>query len=960
MRTPRWFAELGPARLMLAALALLAAGTAATAVAVPADTKKADAYIVDSQISKAPWTHRDLVLTSSPASTDAPFPKSDSDIASVAANNLAALPESLSRLVSQTSITRQYDHLLPATNPPAKSADPVWLRFNWSPSLAGKVRYVAGAAPGNDVEKATVNAGNGFAKGATMTLPIAVSQQTAEQYGLTVGTVMKTDTSGSGSAFALDLSVQVAGIYVPAAGIGPDDPLWRLAAKQNPLHTVECLTLKCDQSVSVWESDVFVGRPEAITTLSATTRVGEYTTVYDYVVDPARLTPAALKAVGPALDQAALGVSTFQGGVQLNTGLKDLVAGVRTTQADSHQLSAVVLGALSAGALAALFLMLRLTVMRRAQFVTLYRARGASPARLAVRHATQVSAVVAVFALLGAFAAIRAGRGTLREPAAWSGVVLVTVLTFGVVGFSVLRAGDRVVSARQEAVGDSARTRRIVRDIGLLLAAGGALAIYRSQGSANPDGSIDWIAVAAPALLAFAAGIAAVRLVPPLFGPAVRLLARRRGVVGFVAAALSGRRVPVVAAPLAGLVVVVAAGMFAAGYDASATQKVRDDTIRTVGAAARIDALPDRSLPPAQQPAADSTAYQFADGFTAAAAKVPGVREVFTGRVEIGGIAQITADGGAPQPRPITVLTVDPRVFKRATAAALADGSARGQQVPADWPVPPAADGTVSLLASPSLAGLFSGQVLVSESAGSFKAVVGAYADVPPADSVEDRGGTDYVVVPAGEVPMVDPGKPNVAWFSGDHGAISASALRALPGVTKDYGVATLAAAQAQVYGQGRVSAARDVFHLVEALCVGYFALCLLQLLAATRAVSRDSALLLQVFGLGSGRSRLVATLVPLPVALLAVAAGLGMGAGLAPMLGSLNHGPAGDSGGSGGSGGTGASGDSVVAAGSIGWGWTVPVIALVLAMTVGGVLLDQALRRRIELSVRLRDAEFE
>jgi hypothetical protein len=49
-----------------------------------------------------------------------------------------------------------------------------------------------------------------------------------------------------------------------------------------------------------------------------------------------------------------------------------------------------------------------------------------------------------------------------------------------------------------------------------------------------------------------------------------------------------------------------------------------------------------------------------------------------------------------------------------------------------------------------------------------------------------------------------------------------------------------------------------------------------------------------------------------------------------------------------------------VVASGSIGWGWAVPVVTVVLAMTVAGVLLDQLLRRRIELSVRLRDAEFE
>ena len=168
---------------------------------------------------------------------------------------------------------------------------------------------------------------------------------------------------------------------------------------------------------------------------------------------------------------------------------------------------------------------------------------------------------------------------------------------------------------------------------------------------------------------------------------------------------------------------------------------------------------------------------------------------------------------------------------------------------------------------------------------------------------------------------------------------------------------------ESQAFATGRVSAARDVFHLVEALCAGYFALCLLQLLTATRTVSRDSALLLQVFGLRARRSRLVATLVPLPVAVLAVAAGLGMGAGLAPMLGSLNHGPAG-AGAVGGAGGVagafGSAGDSVVATGSIGWGWTVPVATLALVMTVGGVLLDQVLRRRLELSVRLRDAEFE
>jgi hypothetical protein len=78
------------------------------------------------------------------------------------------------------------------------------------------------------------------------------------------------------------------------------------------------------------------------------------------------------------------------------------------------------------------------------------------------------------------------------------------------------------------------------------------------------------------------------------------------------------------------------------------------------------------------------------------------------------------------------------------------------------------------------------------------------------------------------------------------------------------------------------------------------------------------------------------------------------MGAGLAPMLGPLDRGAVPDGVG------TSGAGTSVVATGSIGWGWTAPVVAVVLALTVAGVLLDQVLRRGTTLSVRLRDAEFE
>lgn len=152
-----------------------------------------------------------------------------------------------------------------------------------------------------------------------------------------------------------------------------------------------------------------------------------------------------------------------------------------------------------------------------------------------------------------------------------------------------------------------------------------------------------------------------------------------------------------------------------------------------------------------------------------------------------------------------------------------------------------------------------------------------------------------------------------------------------------------LDSAEALGLADARVAAARTVFHVVEVLCAGYFALCLLQLLAASRRASRDSALLLQVFGLRASSGRLISVLVTLPLAVVATAAGVTAGAVLAPLVGTVTQG-----------------GRAVVGTAPTGTRWIAIASGAVLCAVVVGTLLDAALRRAVSLTVRLRAAEFE
>ena len=955
---PLWWAEVKAGRYALGLVALLAAGTAAAAAVVPAKVAYADQAVTDDAVAHASFAQRDMIQRESvDAGSVAP---SNADLVNRGGQALRSMPEPIRRIVPETDVSVLSTALLPTGGPdPATGELPPFYRLADLPDYQKKVTFVAGAPP----------LASQRSEGPDRTVvPVAVGREVAARFHLSVGSTITSARRGTTRESVVVLTVT--GIFTPGGSRGEADPAWNIARRVfQPERTMICPTgeFGCESPAPSWLADALVPDAGSITRLTAAT------TTWDHVVESARVRSADLTAVSDAVRRVQQGRVTLGGdaGV-LSTGMLGLIAQIRDTQWTGHLVAAVVLGGAAAGGLAALLLVLGMAIGRRSRELALMKARGAGPGRLAVRIAAQVAVVALSAGVAGATLGAAAAGGSLSAATTWYGAAGVTVAAFAVVTRLVWRHTDHVVARRGGETGDAA-TRKVVRDVGVVLAAAGALAVYRFGGSGGSGtGSIDPLAVAAPALAALAAGVVAVRLMPALLNPVARIAGRGRGSVGFVGAALAGRRVRAVAAPLVGSVVVVAAGMLAAGYDASVATKVRVDAFDTVGSGARVVA---GSRLGADEKA-DPTGTAMADGFVAEAARLPGAQHATGAWL---GMATLDVGGNAGWRVELVVVDADSfRAVADDTAAALP-----GQvgSVPASWPLAsgsagPSADSTASpsavssavaspasALASPGLPCAAGSGVTLQVGGYTFAARCDGTAEVPMAVSEQDRyaaGG--YVIVPRTQLrdavtavgtatPIETMTRPNTVWISG---AVTGSALRALPGVTSGYRIDLVQDVRAAKSAAGQTKSAREVFHVVEALCVGYFALCLVLLLAATGRVSRDSALLMQVLGLRPGRSRLVSVLVPAPIAAVALAVGVGMGLGLAPLLGPLTRSTAGVAGpGS-------AARGSVLATSSIGLSWAVPVVAVAVLLAAAGIALDLLLRRDRDLSVRLRSSDYE
>ena len=665
---------------------------------------------------------------------------------------------------------------------------------------------------------------------------VALTQATSDRLGVRVGSRLTT---------AGDIMFVVTGIIRPVA---PASAFWTL----DPVAAGPVLG-----SAGAWMGAVFVGPAEAAD-LQLAYGSPDMQVTWDFPLTLASLTATTAAqleahllavadediAAGDVVGQSAVAPGT----IQVSSALTLWLAAFGQTQAAVDAVLSLLLIGLAVIGAVVVFLGVHLLAGHRAGEFAVLQARGAAPSQ------------VAVIALRGCWPTV---------PATAAGLVLAVVLTpgtqaplawwLGGATVLVVLAAPPLIVARQARHTDKPGTphasRRLVKELTLVTAAVGGLALLHEQGAASPGG-LDLYTGAAPVLVAVPVAVLVMRVYPVALRGMLRFLAARRGATGFLAMARADRAASATA--LSAFAPVLALGVTAFG--GIVQDSVQHGQIaaswQSAGADAVIDA-PAGISPSAQRSIAAVPGVQH----LAAAAMLPG-----------------TLDSGTA----VEVIVVDPADY-----AALIASTPWPPFPAAALAAPSAARGPVPAIASSSVAVSFrSGTVQLpggaagTGAAGSTLNVrVAAVMSGTPALPGQDL----FLILPSWAVPTTTPGLLLVTGPHLDQQALLAAAHLRLPDAVISFRSAALAA----LTGSPLLHAADAVFVAGVAAAAGFSAMIVL-LSLAIEARDRNLALArLAVMGLSAGQARRMVLLEALPAVLAAVAAGAICTLALAPLAGS-------------------------------------------------------------------------
>ncbi|MEQ4300797.1 FtsX-like permease family protein [Plantactinospora sp. B6F1] len=405
----------------------------------------------------------------------------------------------------------------------------------------------------------------------------ALSREAAGILGLGVGTTVVLGDAGDDKG---SVRVRIVGLYDP---IDPTAPTWdaiRIAevACPNPTEgTTHRAALLTDLA--------------GVTTAAGVLGIGFE---WRYRVDEERMTtadiPQVLTAVAatrrtPPGDRLARSTG-LDSGLVLTTGLDGGLTRFDGQLRAVQALLAVVQAGILATLLGLVALAAGLAVQRRREEFTLLRARGATALEIGARTLRETVAVLPVAVLAGwLLGRLAPGRPAGAEPL---GVALIAVGT--TLAIPLLAAlGQRrasFVGRRRDLVRHRPSVRRLTAELFVLLLAVLGVVLLQRRGLSQER--VDPYLVSVPVLLAVAAALLALRLVPWPLRQVGRIAARARTVVPFVGLARAGRGAPVTVGPLAVLVVAIATGVFTSVVTSTVAQARDRVTDQEVGADARI------------------------------------------------------------------------------------------------------------------------------------------------------------------------------------------------------------------------------------------------------------------------------------------------------------------------------------------------------------------------------------
>ncbi|WP_433527878.1 FtsX-like permease family protein [Micromonospora sp. CA-263727] len=623
-----------------------------------------------------------------------------------------ALPQPLPGLVDR----RWYAAALDEERLTATGDDP--------PMDGGAIKKVGLRAQTGIEEAAVLTAGRWPRGEVGRPAELAVSAAVAEVLSLRPGSRLRF----AGPVASKRAQAQVVGVF-EARDAG--DPVW------------DDLILALDPVVPVADGEPYIAAAitdwagiDAVSVGSGTPATSEWR----YRFDERRLDTATLEAVATAVDESRR--VQWRPGATVHTSLDVALARFAGQLHAVRALLAIAQTGLVASLLGLILLAARLAVQRRRAELALLRARGASLAAIGRRTLVEAAPVQPVAVLLGWLVATRMpGRS---DGAPWA-VLLLAVLTTAVVPVLAMihqRRGG-LVAARGDLVRQRPSVRRLTVEASVVVLAGLGVVLLRRRGL-DPSGGVDAYLSSVPVLVAVAAALVAIRLLPWPLRLAGRWAGRARGALVFLGVARAGRGAPVALGPLAVLIVAVSTGVFGG-------------VVTTTVAAAR-----DRAAALTVPADAWLTGYAFSPDSADALTGVPGVQAV--ARVWVESNRRLLSQVG-PEATVLgqaRVLVLDGPAFAEVVARSGVD-----VEVPAVLRAAARGDGPVPAVVSPGLAAELGDAAVADVQGRLYEFQVAAVADTFPGVGL---GVDRFVVLPWQALPeyAFTPIIPNRFLLAGD------------------------------------------------------------------------------------------------------------------------------------------------------------------------------------------------
>jgi putative ABC transport system permease protein len=527
------------------------------------------------------------------------------------------------------------DPLAVSSSLPPVGATPVKLEVDYRQPFYPYVRLVAGRFP---------------ATAGPRLFQVAVTSQTARQFGLRVGSTVQIADAGAAGR----LTLEVTGI------VAPRDPAALFWTADPTIAVPELQDAGLLSPPPTWVGEVIAG-PGEIGAVQQDFGIQGLNMQWTLPLQTSALGGQQARSLYGALNQLTIqsvqlsgDVAPVSGVLQASsTGLQQAIGGFITTADSVDTVLWLLYVSLVLAGLVVLLLAARMVALRRSPELAIRRARGASLWQVAAATAGGAALACVPAAAIGAGLAVIVVPGPRLGPGAGAGgawwppaaVLLVAIGAPAVIAVWQHRLPRRRAQRRRR----PRPATRLVAEMTACLAAIAGILVLRQQGSQAGTG-VNLYTSAAPALIAIPAVIVVLRVYPLVLQGLLRGSSRRPGATAFLGLARAARTALSPALPAFALVLTLSVTAFAGMVRDAVVRGETAASWQAVGADAAIMASSARTPGVQVYPAA-----------VRAATGVPGVTDA---------AAVWQANWSTQNDDQVTGLVVDPASYAALTAAA--------------------------------------------------------------------------------------------------------------------------------------------------------------------------------------------------------------------------------------------------------------------------------------------------